>query len=175
MAMEKMTYKIATFIDDFQYQEEAELSVIENLVQEHNLYDAFEQNYQNGAVKAAIKKGEIYIKAKVELGTNGQEASNQTIGNHFKKSEATIRNYISIYNNRDMFETPVSSQLSIRQMIKKIRDKTSEAPKKEPKKKAVVSHKDRKIFELEEENNSLKEELQSVFSTPKVKTTFKFF
>jgi len=165
MAMEEITYKIATFIDDYKYEADEGLSVIDNLVVEHNYYDGFERNYQNGVVKAAIKKGEIYLKAKMELGEDGKEASNQTIGNYFKKSEATIRNYISIYENRDMFETPVSNQLSVRQMMRKIQEKKSPAPKKEPKKKAVVSHKDRQIFELEEENNSLKEELQSTRET----------
>jgi hypothetical protein len=99
-----------------------------NLHKEHDEYEALENSCQEGILKITIKIGEIYKQAKIEL---GKDATNQKVGEYFSKSEATVRNYIKIADNRKiLFETPVSERLSVRNMVAVINAKKGTTHKK---------------------------------------------
>lgn len=148
-------------MDEFKYESDPALSNMENLVAEHDLYDRFEQVYQEGVVKAAIKKGEICLKAKEELKANGKKPTNQAVADHFARSESHVRMYIKIYEHRKFFVTPITKILSVNQMMKIIQEKTSKPAKPSQQKQPTISHKDRKIFKLEEELRIMQEELEA--------------
>ena len=113
--MEKLTLEN---IQTWEYKNEADLSVLENLKNAHIELESFQNSCQEGLLHSTIKMGEIYKKAKKELGSDKKLATNQVVGDHFGKSEATIRNYIKIADNKaKILETPVSDLLSVRNMV----------------------------------------------------------
>lgn len=119
-------------VDTWQYTDVNGLDVMGNLHKEHDEYEALQVSCQEGILKIAIKIGEIYKQAKVEL---GKDATNQKVGEYFSKSEATVRNYIKIADNREiLFETPVSEMLSVRNMVAVINGKKGTTHKKPVKK-----------------------------------------
>jgi hypothetical protein len=162
-------------LNNWKYENNDELSLMENLKQEHDQYDKIQNIYQEGIVQATIKMGEIYIKAKdellkekssnEELPKKDKKVTNQEIGNYFGKSEATVRNYIKIANNRNViFETHVSETLSVRNMIaiidgraKQKEDGSVEKKAKEKlSKEESIARKNEQIKELRSENQKLK-------------------
>lgn len=159
-------------VKSWKYTDQIGLDVMENLHKEHDEYEAFQNSCQEGLVFAAIKLGEIYIDAKVELGTQDKFATNQEVGNYFGKTESTIRNYIKIAENRDkLFETAVSEILSVRNMLKIINGTATQNPdgtivkddtvKNDSTKKVTVKTLERyetKIANLKTENVELKNE-----------------
>lgn len=153
---------------DMNYTNDTSLSSIDNLTQAHNKYEEIHNKCQEVVVQTAIKLGEIYIKAKAELGTSDKEASNEIVGQHFGKSETTIRNYIKIYNNKDKFETAVANDLSVRKMLEIINGKTDKPKvKKEPVAIKGAAKKDDYIDRLEQENQTLMDENKKLKATLK--------
>lgn len=159
-------------VESWKYTDEIGLDEMENLHKKHDEYEALQNSCQEGLVFAAIKLGEIYIDAKVELGTQDKFATNQELGNYFGKTEATIRNYIKIAENRDkLFETAVPEILSVRNMLKIINGTATQNPdgtivkgdtiKNDSTKKVTektLKRYETKIANLETENLELKNE-----------------
>lgn len=148
--------------DFFNYQYNSNLSIIENLQVEHQQYENFQKECQNGVIKATLKLAEIYIKTKIEL-----NSTNQAVAEIYGKTEATIRNYIKIYTNKKLFETPVSNgDLSIRNMLaivngKKYIDKSGNLQRIESN-TSKTSSKTQCIEELKAENIFLKETIEGL-------------
>lgn len=123
-------------VKTWQYTDVIGLDVMGNLHKKHNEYEALQNSCQEGILQITIKMGEIYKKAKIELGKKGKDATNEKVGEYFNKSEATVRNYIKIADNRKiLFETPVSETLSVRNMVAIINAKKRVTHKKPPVKK----------------------------------------
>ena len=131
--MKKMNTLTLENVKNWEYTDEIGLDVMENLHKKHDEYEALENSCQEGILQITIKIGEIYKQAKVEL---GKDATNQKVGEYFSKSEATVRNYIKIADNKEiLFETPVSETLSVRNMVAVINAKKGTTHKKTPVKK----------------------------------------
>ena len=165
--MKKMNTLSLENVKNWEYTDVIGLNAMENLHKKHDEYEALQNSCQEGILQITIKMGEIYKKAKIELGKDGKDATNQKVGEYFSKSEATVRNYIKIADNRKiLFETPVSEILSVRNMVTVINAKKRTTHKKKTVKKNEAHYvsenkklKDEKK-ELERKVSELKKQLK---------------
>jgi hypothetical protein len=163
--MENLTLENAR---NWKYSTQADLSEIDNLKAAHDDYEFIELQCSETIAFIAIRKGEIYKKAKVELIKDGKKVSNKEIGSFFNKSEATIRNYIKIFDNKELvMATPSPELLNVRNIIaiidgraKQNKDGCVETDKKTPEQKKEAYIVENKT--LKEENRSLKSKIKDL-------------
>lgn len=147
---------------NWEYITREDLSVMDNLKVAHNEYESIQNSCKEALVYTSIKIGKIYKDAKVEMYTGGNKITNHEIGNQFAVSEATVRNYIRIYDNKEIvMATFKPEELNISGMLAIINGKSiqnedgSLSKEHKPKIKAdyIVQNE-----QLKKENNNLKAE-----------------
>lgn len=155
-------------IQTWEYKNEVKISVLENLKNANKEYETFQNSCQEGILHSTIKMGEIYKIAKIELGSDKRLATNTVVGEYFGKSEATIRNYIKIADNKEkIIVTPIWEKLSVRNMVAIIDGRAEQNEDGTVNKKIAISNKKyekykNQIRTLKEENISLKSKIKEV-------------